>query len=147
MKISLFGPWGLTPAKKRLLERAVKTALGRRSARQGELCLVLMEDREVRKMNRSFLRRDGNTDVIAFGYQEGTDVPKSAKDELPFGDIYISKGVARRQAAQVGHPVFDELVTLAVHGALHLAGHDDGKAGAKKRMFERQDKIIRQLLK
>jgi len=147
MKISLFGPWGLTPAKKRLLERAVKTALGRSAARKGELCLVLMEDRQVRKMNRSFLRRDGNTDVIAFGYQEGAGVPKSAKDELPFGDIYISKGVARRQAGQVGHPLFVELLTLAVHGALHLAGYDDGKATDKKRMFEKQEKIIQQLLK
>ena len=64
----------------------------------------------------------------------------------PFGDIYIGIDVAKRQAKEAGHPLRDELVILAVHGALHLAGCEDKKPGERKRMFASQDKIVAGLL-
>lgn len=147
MNIVLFGGWGLEPKKARLMESGVKAALGRHAKRPGELCLVLMDDKKVRKMNREFLKKDRDTDVIAFGYQEERAAAKGQNNDLPFGDIFISKGVARKQAKEMGHPLFVELLTLAVHGALHLAGCDDGTAADKKRMFAKQERIVKALLK
>jgi probable rRNA maturation factor len=40
------------------------------------------------------------------------------------GDIVIAAGVAARQAASAGHALRTELRVLALHGLLHLLGHD-----------------------
>ncbi len=40
------------------------------------------------------------------------------------GDIVIATGVARRQARAAGHAYAQELRVLALHGLLHLLGHD-----------------------
>jgi probable rRNA maturation factor len=40
------------------------------------------------------------------------------------GDIVIARGVATRQARAAGHPFATELRVLALHGLLHLLGHD-----------------------
>lgn len=41
------------------------------------------------------------------------------------GDIVISLPTAARQAARAGWPLDSEVTLLAVHGLLHLLGHDD----------------------
>ncbi|MFA5140832.1 MAG: rRNA maturation RNase YbeY [Elusimicrobiota bacterium] len=123
--------------------RGVREALGARSKRRGELCVILVGDKAIRKINRDFLRKDRLTDVIAFEYDPQ---PGAARADAPFGDIYIALGVARRQGRAVGHGLSNELLTLAVHGALHLAGYDDGSAAGKRRMFARQDRIVKRLM-
>lgn len=144
MTIRVFGAKG-TPAagKAALFQRAIRLALGRMSRRSGELCVVLVDDREMRRINRRFLGHAYATDVIAFPHSpEG--LPTAAAPA--FADIYVAKGVSRRQARELSHPWLRELLTLAVHGALHLAGHDDGAPARKRRMFARQDAIVRRLL-
>jgi probable rRNA maturation factor len=103
----------------------------------GELNVVFMDRRPMRALNRRFLDHDYDTDVIAFRYDDGPTA-----EDSPFGDVYISAYMARRQASELGHPVLDEVLTLAVHGTLHLLGWDDATPRAKKAMFARQDKIL-----
>jgi probable rRNA maturation factor len=54
------------------------------------------------------------TDVLSF--------PAHEPGEL--GDIVIARGVAARQARELGHPLATELKVLALHGLLHLLGYD-----------------------
>lgn len=89
----------------------------------------------MRRINKRFLNHDFNTDVIAFPY----DQPPA------FGDVYVSVDQARIQAEELGHSNLKELITLAIHGTLHLMGHDDHAPAARKRMFARQDAILRKL--
>jgi probable rRNA maturation factor len=44
---------------------------------------------------------------------------------MVLGDVVISVDTAQRQAASANWPFESELALLAVHGLLHLAGHDD----------------------
>src|SRR5437016_13155203 len=118
MKVSIFGAAG-TPAGRKgpLFRKAVLAALGRLARRQGELCLVFVEAREIRRLNRRFLDHDCATDVIAFRHSlDGLPASPGA----PLGDIYVAKSVVRRQARELGHDWLTELLTLSVHGALHL---------------------------
>jgi len=118
--------------------------------------VVLVSDRDIRRLNRRFLGKDCLTDVLAFPYaaaSEGFQGPPRAAGVAsgeaarpPFGDIYIAFGVARRQARELGHPLLEELLTLAAHGALHLAGYDDHAPARRRVMFARQDRIVRGLL-
>jgi probable rRNA maturation factor len=54
------------------------------------------------------------------------------------GEIAIALGVARRQAAEIGHPLGTELRILALHGLLHLLGYDhETDQGDMRRAEER----------
>jgi probable rRNA maturation factor len=59
-----------------------------------------------------------------------------------FGDIAISYPRAHAQAAAGGHSANAELQLLAVHGVLHLLGHEHTAANQKKRMWRAQAEIL-----
>lgn len=144
VQIRLLGAGAFPPAERRRIARAVRAALGRLARRRAELCVVFVGDAEIRRLNRLHLGHDYATDVIAF--PSGSPPPGSSGPRSALGDIVVSRDTARRQARELGHALRVELLTLAVHGALHLAGYDDLKPAAKRRMFARQDRIVRAAL-
>ncbi len=75
-------------------------------------------------MNREFLQHDYYTDVITFPLEE-----KPLE-----GEIYISVDRAREQAAEHNVGVYHEVRRLAIHGTLHLLGHDDATTQEREEM-------------
>jgi len=61
------------------------------------------------------------------------------------GDIVIALPFTRRQAADSGRELRDELRLLAVHGTLHLLGYDHDNAKQETAMRARQDAILSRL--
>ncbi len=113
--------------------RAARLAVGRAMARLGvpratEVALVLMDDHCLQALNRQYRGMDEPTDVLSFA----ADATVQVSDEAPnLGDIIVSVPFARRNAAAAGWSLEAELRLLAVHGLLHLLGHeDDSPAGA-----------------
>lgn len=101
------------------LERAM-VELGVDEAR--EMALVLGDDTLLADLNERYRGKDGPTDVLSF--------PADPDDALPgespqLGDVLISVPQAAANAAATGHGLDDELALLAVHGLLHLLGHED----------------------
>jgi probable rRNA maturation factor len=96
---------------------------------------MLVDDGEITRLNKLFLKRRGPTDVIAF---EG--------DEQLLGEIAISVDTARRQARERNIPLEHELMLLGIHGLLHLDGFDDAKIKSWREMkqaeFEAMVRII-----
>jgi probable rRNA maturation factor len=94
----------------------------RRIARGRSIACLVTGDAEVRRLNRRFRGKNSSTDVLSF--------PSSGKAALTgkkngfAGDLAISVDRARRQAAEQGHSLEDELRILILHGALHLTGLD-----------------------
>lgn len=147
MRIIIAGMASLPASARRaaLYQRAVRLAFGasrKAAGRKGEVNVVFLERAAMLRMNRHYLGHDYDTDVISFSHEA---VPGLTGDETPIGDIFISSWMARRQATALGHSVSVEAATLAVHGALHLTGHDDHRPAAKKRMFKVQDRIVASL--
>lgn len=138
LKVRVAGLSALPAAARKaaLFAKAAKLACPRAS---GELGIVFLSRAAMRAMNLEYLGHDYDTDVIAFAHEPMRGVPEA---EQPFGDVYVSAWMARRQAADQGHSVLREALTLAAHGALHLAGHDDTSPGPKARMFKAQDRIL-----
>ena len=87
----------------------------RRVVRGRSIACLVTGDAEVRRLNRRFRGKNSATDVLSF--------PSSEKNGFA-GDLAISVDRARRQAAEHGHSLEDELRILILHGALHLAGLD-----------------------
>lgn len=138
MTVALLGTSKLPGRARRpgLIRRAVRLALGPRAERSGELNVLFVSDKEIRRLNKRHLGHDYATDVIAFPL-----------DPPLFGDVVVSVETAKRQAGDLGHPLLTEVLTLAAHGTLHLLGYDDRRASDKARMFKRQDSIVRRVLR
>lgn len=109
----------------------------------GSVDVILTDDEEVRRLNRTYRCRDTTTDVLSFSMREGSTptVPDEVAD-LPAGEIYISMPQAALQAAELGVDVPDELSRLLVHGLLHLAGHDHPTEHALQAMELLTDEIL-----
>jgi probable rRNA maturation factor len=90
-----------------------------------EIAFAVIDDERMHALNRQFLAHDHPTDVLAFPL---------AEEPCLMGDVLISADTARREAARRGHPAYHELLLYAVHGVLHLIGHDDHDTARRRRM-------------
>jgi len=99
------------------------------------VCFV--DDSAIRRLNEEFRGKPKPTDVLSFPWQEtGLSQPRVASRGKGheggwgdgfvgfLGDIVISTEAARRNAAAAGHPSWNEIRWLILHGALHLQGYD-----------------------
>jgi len=82
---------------------------------RGEISLVLAGDRLLRQLNRDYRGKDRPTDVLSFPGDGG---------EAGLGDVVISVETAGRNARRLGRSLLQELDVLALHGLLHVLGHD-----------------------
>ena len=135
--------WGTrAPASVSLAVQGVRRALltaGPLPA--GELHLVWTTRVRLRQMNRRFRRTDRFTDVISFRYETDTE-----DRSRPYGDLYIAVDQARLNARRFGVTAREEIVRLAVHGALHLLGYTDYTPAARRCMWAVQEPIVQSLL-
>lgn len=125
----------ITPGTKHvaLLKRALALVLRGR----GEVSLRLLGPRAMRALNKATLGHDYTTDVLSFDH-----------GQTPEGrllEIVVCPSFARREARERGIPPEQELVRYAVHGALHLKGHDDHDPGSKQKMWRAQERVLKRL--
>ena len=124
-----------TPGVSRREIRDFAKRLESRVAGGRAFCCVVASDRELRRLNRDFRKKDYATDVLSFPadrllkIQSGPGILawdggglSAGQDFL--GEIAISFPRARDQAAQYGHGVGQEIEILMLHGLLHLLGMD-----------------------
>ena len=105
----------------------------RRAAKlKGGFSILLADDKTLRRLNRDFRGADKSTNVLSF----------PAATEAYGGDIAIAYGVTRREAKAAGKAFADHAVHLAVHGVLHLAGHDHEAPADAKVMEALEVKIL-----
>ena len=102
-----------------------------------ELCLVLIGNAEIRKLNAKFRKKDYPTDVLSF----------PAGDRLPegvatLGDVVISVEKAKAQSKERRRTLNEEMVTLLIHGIVHLLGYDHERSSKDARIMERLEKRI-----
>lgn len=112
----------------RKLLRAFAEQLQEELAGNMDFSFLLTDDRELRRLNHQFLKKDYATDVLSFPGEDPREF---------LGEIAISVQRAAEQAAAFGHSTEDEIRILMLHGVLHLLGMDhetdDGKmASAEK---------------
>ena len=129
---------GFDAVEEALLEAAVRKALDA-DGREAELSVTLVDDAEIKRLNREYRGRDRPTDVIAFSL---------GSPEEPLGDVYVGADQARRQAEALGLPLSEELVRLAIHGTLHVLGHDhpDGDDRFASPMYVLQEQLLGEVL-
>jgi probable rRNA maturation factor len=120
----------------------VRAALGSGSV---EVELTLAGDREMTRLNFDHMGERGPTDVLAFPLHEWTvdgrhshladdDGVGPPDGPLLLGDVVLDVDQAVRQASEGDWTVPEELVLLAIHGCLHLLGHDHAELDEEEAM-------------
>lgn len=109
-----------------------------------ELAVVLVDDREITRLNRQYFRRNRPTNVISFPMLEET--PLSPRGRV-LGDVVISSETAEREAAEVRKKTEDEVLFLLIHGILHLVGYDHEKVRKDRVEMEAKEQELFALLK
>jgi probable rRNA maturation factor len=123
------------------LERAMLHVLAAEGVGKAELSLAVVGDAEIAQLNQEYLSHDGPTDVISF--------PLENPAGLLVGDIYVGGEQARRQAEEAGEELRVELLRLAIHGTLHVLGHEhpeEDEQRAASPMYLRQEALLRRFL-
>jgi probable rRNA maturation factor len=123
------------------LERLASAVMQREGLAPGEVSVLITDDEMVRRLNREYAGEDTPTDVLAFSLTEGEEFA-SPDDVVRLGDVIISYETARRQAAEAGRPVGDEVDHLLVHGILHLLGYDHAELAEEERMRGREQELL-----
>ena len=109
----------------------------------GEVDIVFVGKRRIRRLNHAFLGRDSATDVIAFNLDTaGGAVPADEDTPRVIGEIYVCPAVACDAARRYSTGGEYELALYCAHGLLHLAGLDDDTPEARRIMRERERKIL-----
>lgn len=129
------------PLARREVAEIARTVLRAEKVRRARLSIAFVDDTRIARLNRRHLGHRGPTDVISFALSDAS--------EGLVGDIYIAPGVARRNAAEQGLPVRDELRRLVVHGMLHVLGYDhpEGAGRYESPMWVRQEQLVRKLVR
>jgi probable rRNA maturation factor len=120
----------------RRLRRTARVALDALGVADHELSLTLVDDRQIRAMNRRYRGERRRTDVLAF--------PLAGPARV-LGEAVISVETARRQAARHGHSLREELDLLCCHACLHLAGYDDRDPLEARLMHAREMDLLARL--
>jgi len=108
-----------------------------------EISITLVKDATIKKLNKKYRGKNYPTDVLSF-----TTAPDFPVVTEYIGDIFIGIETAKKNATQSGVPFKYELLTLLVHGILHLSGynHEDASKEETEKMMKKQHELLLEVL-
>jgi probable rRNA maturation factor len=118
--------------KLRMLVRSICKQFG---VSRAVVSVGIVDDDEMRKLNKRFLNRAGTTDCLSFDLSDETEPARVF-------DLIVNGELAAREAARRGHSARAELALYVVHGLLHQLGFDDATVEQAERMHRIEDEIL-----
>lgn len=109
----------------------------------GELSILIVDDSQIKILNREYLKREGPTNVIAFPMREGEF--SNITPHL-LGDVVISVETAQKEAEKTGISMAERFTQLLVHGILHLFGYDHEKSEEEAVEMEKKSEELLELI-
>lgn len=125
---------GLTGELEGLFQAIADKAAALEGYSQGEISIALVDNEQIRDLNKMYRGIDEPTDVLSF-----------PMDDEIWGDIIISTDKVISQAEEYGHSLERELGFLVVHGILHLLGYDHQTPEEEAVMRQKEEKILTEL--
>jgi probable rRNA maturation factor len=124
-----------------LFMQHVKNELG---LEKSGLAVCLVSDAEIARMNETFRKKKGPTDVLSFPMVARRRPVRLGRGSRTveageyLGDIAISPATAQRYAKKNGRKLSSELQVLILHGVLHLLGYDHETDRGEMERMERK---------
>lgn len=124
------------------IQNAIKTSLEHLGyGLNYEISISIVNEEEIRKLNKEYRNNDSVTDVLSFPLFEREDIP----EEGMLGDIIICVERVKEQAEDFNHSEERELIYLTVHSLLHLLGYDHIEEDDKLEMRTKEKEIMKKL--
>ena len=101
-----------------------------------ELSIALVGDSRMAELHERFMNIPGPTDVLTF------PLDVDARGRVVQGEVVVCVPEARRRAREHGVALRNELLLYALHGMLHLCGHDDRTSAGYRKMHKTEDRIL-----
>ena len=122
----------------RKIRKAGQKILAELALPDAELSILLVNDAQIRELNRRYLQRDKPTNVLAFPMRKGE---YATLHPHLLGDLVISVETAQRQSKRFGLNPMQMIILLMVHGILHLIGyeHEGAKKGAREMAIKQKE--------
>jgi len=121
------------------LEELVNYALDKLGIKNTNFSIILIDDEEMKTLNKEYRSIDSTTDVLSFALNDNNALTGPIN---LLGDIYISIPQMIKQATDYKHSEKRELSFLTLHGLLHLLGYNHDNEENEKIMFELQKEIL-----
>lgn len=121
-------------------ERIVEHALKHEGFSSAEISVAFVDNEEIHRLNREFLKHDYATDVLSFLYS--VEVDDEVEQPTIEGEIVVSTEIAQEVAEEYGWSAKNETILYLVHGLLHLAGYDDQTDIQKEEMRQTEREIL-----
>ena len=103
--------------------------------KNSEVSIVLVDDKEIKKINREYRNINKPTNVLSF----------ELGDDILLGDIYISIDTVDKEAKQENISVEHHTAHMIVHGVLHLLGYDHINDNDAVVMENKETKILEKM--
>ncbi len=139
MEILLNNNQSQHPVDSAQLQSQIAQVLENLDETECELSLLLTDDAEIRKLNKTYRNLDKATDVLSFPQD---DEATNESGEALLGDVVISVETAARQAEEHHLSFNEELILLAIHGILHLLGYDHERSPQEARTMQEKTQTI-----
>tara|TARA_B110000014_G_scaffold218069_1_gene172960 strand:+ start:274 stop:714 length:441 start_codon:yes stop_codon:yes gene_type:complete len=104
---------------KEKLSKVCQDFLNKNSTGDSELLIRLVSPVEIQVLNKEYRNKNQVTNVLAFQ----SDIPEEIEESI-LGDVVICVDVVREEAIVGDKKFTDHLTHMAIHGILHLIGHD-----------------------
>ena len=104
-----------------------------------EVSILLLDDSQIRDINREYRGKDKPTDVLSFPMLDESS--GNVQPQL-LGDIVISVETAEKQARNRKCALYKELCILLIHGMLHLLGYDHELSKKNGEEMQKQEVTI-----
>lgn len=133
------------------LEKLVKAICRRFGVSKAMVSIALLDDAEIRALNKRFLNRDCPTDCLSFDLSDDGD--NRTKENGPVNpdesgrsfEVVVNAEMAVREARARGHSSEAEVALYITHGLLHNLGFDDSSPDEAKKMHDTENEILAQL--
>ena len=111
--------------------------------RKAYFTLLLSNNRNIKKLNKKFRKKNKHTDVLSFPFQED----KKKSKEIYLGDIIISFNHMNKPKSMTLQKFKEKTVKIFIHGFLHLLGYDHVKLKDYRKMIKEEQKIFKSVEK
>jgi len=101
------------------LSKVCQDFLDKNSTGDSELLIRLVSPVEIQVLNKEYRNKNQVTNVLSFQ----SEIPDEVEESI-LGDVVICVDVVREEALVGDKKFADHLTHMAVHGILHLIGHD-----------------------
>ncbi len=123
------------------LTKLVKSVCSRFRHSKATVSIAIVDDAEIRRVNKEFLSCDCATDCLSFDLSDEKSRPKATK----LFELLVNGEMALKEAKLRGHSGEAELALYVIHGLLHNLGFDDSTKAEAKKMHDTEDEILQQL--